>query len=273
MRAWRLPEFLRTLAFVCSASSVALPLVLNFADAADLPAPASAPPAGPPEAFQHFYVRVGALGVVAQSWSRLYAQPLNEVALPGIGLVPIGGVGPQLLLPGSNAKYSDIFTVAAELGYFVTPNWSVEVGSGLPLWETIKITGSSPGAPAAGTILFHALPGTVPITAVYHLTQFGALQPYVGAGIAPIFVLGTRDSFNTNVTVDPTVAAAVQAGFDYMITPSWGVFVDVKKLFAHFDVKTTGINLGVPLGVIPVGTSSGTTAQPWLFAAGVTYRF
>jgi outer membrane protein W len=178
LRTWPLRhQFLRTTASVCSASSIALPVLLNFADAADLPAPAPGAPAEPPAAFPHLYVRLGALGVVAQSWSRLYAQPLAEVAVPGVGLVRIGGVGPQLLLPGSNATYSDIFSAVVELGYFVTPNWSVEMGVGLPLWETVKITGFSPGAPAAGTTLFHALPGTVPLTAVYHFTQFGALQP------------------------------------------------------------------------------------------------
>jgi outer membrane protein len=86
-------------------------------------------------------------------------------------------------------------------------------------------------------------------------------------------VLATRDSFNTDVSVDPTVGAALQAGFDYMLNSNWGVFFDVKKLFAHFDVKSTGINLGFPVGVIPASASSGTTAQPWLFATGVTYRF
>jgi outer membrane protein len=274
VREWPLlHDFLRTIVSVCSASSIALPLLLNFAEAADLPTPVPGAPAEGPEAFPHWFVRFGALGLVAQSWSRLYAQPLAEVAVPGVGLVPIGGVGPQLLLPGSNAKYSDIFSAAIELGYFVTPNWSVEMEVGFPLWQTVEITGFSPGAPPAGTTLFHALPATVPLTAVYHFTQFGAFQPYVGAGIAPIFVLAVRDSFNTDVSVDPTVGAALQTGFDYMINPRWGVFFDVKKLFAHFDVKSTGINVGLPVGVIPVSASSATTAQPWLFSAGVTYRF
>jgi outer membrane protein len=274
MRAWPLPRgFLRTIASACSASMIAVPLVLHFADAADLQAPASGAPAEAPQAFQRLYVRFGALGVVAQSWSRLYAQPLTEIALPGVGLAPIGGAGPQLLLPGSNAKYSNLLSAAVELGYFITPNWSVEIGVGLPLWETVKITGFSPGAPAAGTILFHALPGAAPLTAVYHFTQFGAFQPYLGAGIAPVVVLATRDSFNTDVSVDPTVGAALQAGFDYMINSNWGVFFDAKKLFAHFDAKATGINLGPPVGVIPVGASAGTTVQPWFFTTGVTYRF
>jgi outer membrane protein len=273
MSAWPPLRVFLTIASVCSASIIAVPFVLESADAADLPAPVSGAPSEAPEAFPPVYVRAGALGAVAQSWSRLYAQPLAEVAFPGVGLVPIGGAGPQFPLAGSNARYSDVFTATIELGYFFTPNWSVELGVGLPLWQTVKITGFTPGAPAAGTTLFDALPATTPVTAVYHFTQFGAFQPYLGAGLAPIFVLATRDAFNTHVSVDPTVGAALQAGFDYMIGPHWGVFFDVKKLFAQFDVKSTGINLGFPVDVIPVGASSGTTAQPWLFATGVTYRF
>jgi len=35
----------------------------------------------------------------------------------------------------------------------------------------------------------------------------------------------------------------------------------------------TGINLGPPIGVVPVGSTIRTSGQPWLATAGLTYRF
>ena len=126
---------------------------------------------------------------------------------------------------------------------------------------------------AAGTLLFEALPATAPITAVYHFRQLGPLEPYLGVGVAPVFALSTRDEFNTGISVEPTAGLVLQGGFDYMLNPHWGLFFDAKKIFAQFDVRTRGINVGPPIGVIPAAASSRTTAEPWLLSSGVTYRF
>lgn len=239
--------------------------------AADLTSPA--PPVSPPEAASRWYVKLGAVGVINQSTSNLYAQPLAGVVVPGLGFVPTGGVGPQLHLAGSNAQHSNLFTIVGILGYSITSDLSIETATGAPTWEKVRITGFTPGGPAAGTLLFEALPATVPITAVYHFRQLGALQPYLGAGVAPVFTLSTRSEFNTGISIEPTAGLVLQGGFDYMFNPHWGVYFDVKKIFAQFDVNTRGINLGPPIGGLPVAASSRTTAEPWLLSSGVMYRF
>ena len=89
----------------------------------------------------------------------------------------------------------------------------------------------------------------------------------------PSFELGFRDGFNTGGSFRPTVGLVAQAGSDYMFNRNWGVFLDVKKLFNWSTGKSTGFDLGPPIGTIPGAATIKTTFQPWLFSTGVTYRF
>jgi outer membrane protein len=243
----------------------------NVALAADLAPPA--PTVSAPESPSRLFVRLGALGLINQSSSQLFAQPVAGALVPGIGFIPIAGVGPELPQPGRGAKYSNFVTLAVEGGYFVTPNWSVDVATGIPLWTTLKITGFSATPPTDGTVLAKLLLTTVPLTVNYHFTQFGAFQPYLGGGIAPSFALSARDEFNTGVSFNSALGVALQGGFDYLFNGNWGVFFDVKKIFVHSEGKATGIDLGPPLGIIPAATAIRTSFQPWLLSSGVTYRF
>jgi outer membrane protein len=206
------------------ANSLIFGLSASAVRAADLPSP-SPPPPSLPEVGPHWYVKFGALGALDQSWSSLFAQQVAGVVVPGIGLVPVRGFGPEVSLVGRGASYSSVVTAGFAVGYFFTPNWSLEVSSGVPLWLTIKITGFSAPPPFSGAVLAKLLPGAVPITAVYHFTQLGALQPYLGGGIVPSFQFAVEDGFNTGGYFRPTVGIAAQAGADYMLNRNWGVFL------------------------------------------------
>ena len=138
-------------------------LSVGAVHAADLTNP---PPSPAPEAAPHWYVKLGALGALDQSWSSLFAQQVVEVLVPGVGLVPVAGAGPQVSLVGRGATYSSIFSVSFVGGYFFTPNWSLEVAGAVPLWLNIKITGFSATPPFSGASLSKLLPGAVPITGV-----------------------------------------------------------------------------------------------------------
>jgi outer membrane protein len=176
-------------------------------------------------------------------------------------------------LVGRGATYSSVFTASLQAGYFLTPNWSLEVSSGVPLWLTIKITGFSATPPFSGAVLGKLLPGAFPVTGVYHFTQFGVLQPYLGGGIVPSFEFAVQDGFNTRGYFKPTVGLIAQAGADYMFNRNWGVFLDVKKLFIWSTGTSSGFDFGPPIGTIPGAATIKTTFQPWLFSTGVTYRF
>jgi outer membrane protein len=241
--------------------------------AGDLPNLPAATPSPDTEAAPRWYFRLGALGALDQGWSRLFAQQVAGVVVPGVGLVPVMGFGPQVSLVGRGATYSNVFTASVQAGYFFTPNWSLEVSGGVPLWVTVKITGASATPPPSGAVLGKLSPGAVPITGVYHFTQLGALQPYVGAGIVPSFEFAFENGTNTGGFFKPTVGFVAQAGSDYMFNRNWGVFLDVKKLFIWSTGTSTGFDFGPPIGTIPAAATIKTTFQPWLFSTGVTYRF
>lgn len=248
-------------------------LSVGAVHAADLTSTPPAPPSPAPEAAPRWYVKLGALGALNQSWSSLFAQQVAEVPVPGLGLVPVTGFGPQVSQVGRGATYSSIFSVSFVGGYFFTPNWSLEVTGGVPLWLNIKITGFSATPPFSGASLSKLLPGALPITGVYHFTQLGEFQPYLGAGIVPSFQFAVEDGFNTGGFFAPTVGLVAQAGSDYMLNRNWGVFLDVKKLFIWSTGKSTGFDFGPPIGTVPGAATIKTSFQPWLFSTGVTYRF
>ena len=151
---------------------------------ADLPPPAPPATEAPfPFSFHGFYVRFGVEGILNESSSNLYSQAVGGVTTPGGAFIPVGGVGPQLFLAGRGATYSNVLTASFQSGYFFTPNWSVEISGGVPIWVSLKINGFSAQPPVAGTVLAKILPGGIPITGVYHFTQFGPFQPYLGAGV------------------------------------------------------------------------------------------
>jgi outer membrane protein len=237
---------------------------IGIGAAADLSASITSVSASFPEVFPRWFVRIGGLGVISQSSSTLYVQQQN---------LGIFGVGPQLLVPGRSQKYNDLLTINIQAGYFITRNLSVEAASGFPVWQTARITGNSATPPFAGAVLSTSLPAAIPITAVYHFTEFGALQPYVGVGVTPIFALTVRDGFAVGPSTDLSVGLVLQGGLDYMLNRNWGVFIDVKKYFDRSVSRSTGLNYGFPVGEILTVGSSVTNAQPWVLAAGLTYRF
>jgi outer membrane protein len=232
----------------------------------------TAPAAEAPDPFTGWYVKLGAMGVLDRSSSNLYQQSIAGMIVPGIGTVPVG-VGPQFQIPGQGASYSNFAGVAIQGGYSFTPNWSLEIASGFPLWATVTINGSSPTGPPSGTVLSKLLPASVPITGVYRFTQFGRFQPYLGAGIAPTFALATRDGYNVGSTYQPALGVVVQGGFDYMLNQHWGIFVDAKQGFVGATGNSTGVNTAPSLGPIPILGTIKTNARPVAFSAGFTYHF
>ena len=247
--------------FRCTALAAGA-LLATAANAADFPTKKMAPPAPAPVVVAPitpgFFVKAGLLYAINQSSSKLYAG------------------GSQI--PGVGATFSNVATLGLEAGYYVTPNVSIDVSAGAPMWVTDKTKGATNlGFPVPdGTLIAKVMPAFVPLTALYHFNQFGAFQPYVGGGIAPVFALAHKDEFNTGVTVDPTVGLVLQGGADVMIDQHWGWSFDVKKVFANVTSHSTGVNpavVDVPLGIQPAPGEQKTNFQPWILATGVTYRW
>lgn len=212
---------------------------------ADLPSKNAAPaPAPVVEEFNPWMVRVRALGFVPQSSGTVY----------------LGGAA----IPGSNLKVSNSIVPEIDISYFFTPNIAIEaICCVVP--ANVNAKGSIAALGKLGDVV--AFPPT--ITLQYHFTNFGAFKPYVGVGVnyTHFFKNGSGPNFS-NLKVDDSWGVAGQVGFDYMIDKHWGINVDVKKILMQ---PNASVNLVTAGGAVPL--SAKTKIDPWLFGAGVTYKF
>lgn len=170
--------------------------------------------------------------------------------------VRVGGA----LVAGGDVSIDDDYTLGIEVGYFFTPNFALGFTGGFPPEAVINGAGSLAGTGRIGSAIY----GPAILTAQYHVTQFGAFQPYIGAGPAYLIIFDTDDGAVSNFDVDNNFGLALQAGFDVMMGDRWGVFFDVKKLFLGTEARGT-------IGGAPVRAD--VTLDPLLVHAGLSVRF
>ena len=100
----------------------------------------------------------------------------------------------------------------------------------------------------------------------------GKWQPYVGAGVQYIafFDEGTGDNIlgASKVEIDDAFGFTLQAGVDIGLGDGWSLNFDVKKTW--LDTTVTWHNNAALGGVNVVGDAD---VDPWIFSAGVCYRF
>lgn len=161
---------------------------------------------------------------------------------------------------GAGLNYSDTVIPELDVSYFFTDNIAAELILGTT-FAKINTTGSLGEIDVGKAWL---LPPT--LTLQYHFTNFGAFKPYVGAGVnySMFYNQSEKPGFH-NLDVKNDFGAAVQVGFDYMLTKNWGVNFDVKKIFLETKWSATHDALGDISGKAKI--------DPWLVGAGVTYRF
>jgi len=230
---------LRQFRFLALAATAMVGLA-SAAAAADLSSPAKPKPA--PAVIQPWnpwLIRVRALGVVPNDGSKVYAAGAR--------------------IAGSKTDISNTVVPELDISYFFTPNLAAElILATTP--HSAKGDGTLAGLGTLGRVW--VLPPT--LTFQYHFTNFGAFKPYVGAGVNYTFFYGESDRQLTRFKVSNAPGAALQVGFDYMLDQHWGLNVDVKKLFIRPDAKGF-------LGAAPIKAK--LELDPWLFGAGVTYKF
>jgi len=163
-------------------------------------------------------------------------------------------------IPGANVSMDSSVTGAVELGWRATPELAVSITGGIPPREDVRATGSLAAFGKLGELQY----GPAALTAHYHFNRFGAFQPYVGGGVAVMFVFADDDAAATNLEVDNAAGGAVQVGADWMLNDRWGLFVDYKK--AWFDTSASGNLGGGPF-------EAEIQVDPSFLHAGATYRF
>ncbi len=152
---------------------------------------------------------------------------------------------------GSGGRIDSAISGAVEAGMylpFVLPHLAVSFSGGYP--PVLSLVGTGVFAPQ-GTLV-KAQSGLATLTAHYHLDNFGPVKPYAGLGIA--YALVFRD-IATGVVASPqlnnNVGFVLQGGVDYALTDTFGVFVDLKKVWLNQNLTGMVAQPGV-VGLLPV---------------------
>ena len=195
-----------------------------------------APSAGSPMATQSpWQVRLRALGVITR----------DNGSVDGIS--------------ESGLSYSDTVIPEADISYFFTDNISAELILGTT-YANVRGEGSIAGLGEIGKTWL--LPATMTLLSPF--ADFGAFQPYLGAGVNYTVFYNQSGKSADSLDVKNTFGVALQAGFDYMFDEHWGANMDVKKIFLRPDFDAT---------VGGADVSGKAKLDPWLIGAGITYRF
>jgi outer membrane protein len=155
---------------------------------------------------------------------------------------------------------SDVSFAALELGWRVTPEWSVSFVGGLP--PTVALHGRGDFAPQA--VLRKVTYGSVMLGAQYHPFSFGRFEPFVGGGLGYTFILRTRGGSMSELNIADNAGPFLQVGSQFHITDRLSAFVDARKNWLSFDAKGK-------VGPSPVRVS--VDPDPVSVTLGLSYRF
>ncbi len=204
-------------------------------------------------------VKIQALGVLPDTGGA-------DVELPN-GLGALGAPPGTVLDDG--ADVTDAWVPGADIGYFVTPNISLNLICCFAQHE-VKSDGALAAAIGEETIgSTWIFPPAV--TANYHFNDFGAIQPYIGAGVQWIHFFdekpkGTLAALGVDdLTIDDAAGFVLQGGVDVALGGGWYANADVKKVFLNTDATFSA-------GGVTVAQSS-VDLDPWIVGVGVGYRF
>ena len=169
-------------------------------------------------------------------------------------------------IPGAGASVSDDVSVALGIGYFLTPEISLEAIIGAPPTASITGTGTLAGLDV-GEVTY----GPAMLVANYTYRGFGRFQPLVGAGVSYTHVFDASGDAVRDLEVDDAMGGMVRVGFNYMVDDHQGLFVTVQKLFVDTTITGT-VDPSIPgLGGAPA--SAEIELDPVIVFAGYTYRF
>ena len=285
--------------------------------AADLPTRKEAPIVQ--DDFQRFQVRLLASSVVPldgtatirDAGTGSYMNNLTYLLPGGTNLGPaqtsvLNAIGysaaPGGVFNGAGTTISWSVIPSLSLGYYLNKNWSVEAICCVTPHH-VQGTGSIFGSSVIKTWVFPPS-----LTLVYHWTNFGGFQPYLGAGVNFTAFWGTRAGNQpfalsspvgaaagfpagytgivtaTGATITPSWGVVGQAGFDYMINQNWGWNFDAKYIMmepnAHVWSGVTALptaagQLGQPIGGVPLSVPLNLAVKinPIVISTGLTYRF
>ncbi|MBM3552783.1 MAG: OmpW family protein [Alphaproteobacteria bacterium] len=254
---------------------------------------------GPPPAFvdsyQPFQVRLKVAGVIPLDGHGTVFDSGAGTLAAGLGSIGVrsGLTGANGVIAGASTNTSTSIIPMLDAAYFLTKNWAIEA---ICCVAPHHIQGT--GTIASDFARAWLFPPSVMLQ--YHVTNFGAFQPYLGVGVnfttfwntrvnndvwgipmAPgsfLSTLGIPAVLSTfqYATVAPSWGVVGQAGFDYMLNDHWGVNVDFKYVGLHPMVHSTVISFAPQApaaGAIFIPVKVSLPINPVVISAGLTYRF
>ncbi len=180
-----------------------------------------------------------------------------QIKLGVIGVLPDEGGETSI---GGGPDISDEYVPSVQLEWFFGEHVSMELLCCVAPHE-VK---------AVGTILNDVDLGEVTLfpptlTVKYRWTNFGAIEPYVGAGVNYTHFFNEdlpAGGVVTDIAYDDSVGPALQVGADIRLNERWAINLDARKVWINTDVS---INNGAVTADVDI--------DPWVISAGIGYRF
>lgn len=167
---------------------------------------------------------------------------------------------------GTGVAVDSAIVPEVDVTYMFKDNLGIELIAALAPHD-LSTSGGLLGGADAGTV--DVLPPT--LTVQYFFLTDGALQPYIGAGVNfttfPSYDLSDdlEDLGITDVEFSDSFGFAGNAGIDFYLGDHWLLNADVK--YIQIDTDADLIVDGDTLETVSVDIN------PWVFGAGVGYRF
>jgi outer membrane protein len=165
--------------------------------------------------------------------------------------------------PGATASLSSSTTLMAEIGYVLSPEWSLGLAIGIPPTTKIQGTGTIAAFGELGRVKY----APAALTAQYQFQSLGAFKPYVGAGAVYQIIVSETDGAIGNLKVKNSWGSVLQLGAEYELGPRHAVFVDFKKT----NLKTTATGTLTAAGGVPI--SADARLNPMAVMVGMSFRF
>jgi outer membrane protein len=184
------------------------------------------------------------------------------IGLSGIAVVPQNGGTVSTI--GGTAEASSSATAQLDFTYFFMPWLSANLIAATTRHD-LTVVGSAVGDVPLGQVW--ALPPT--LTLQVHPLPNSRFSPYLGLGVNYTIFYGEngrgRSPAVTSVQIGNSFGMAVNAGLDVEVAPNWLVNIDLKKIFFLEPTARVDTVLG--------RVSTTAEINPWVFGAGIRYRF
>jgi outer membrane protein len=197
---------------------------------------------------------------------------ISEAATKGLYMVRLKGMGmfpkqqSSFLPAGGVVKPGNSFGPELSFTYFFDvygsyrnkePNLALELSLALTSQSLKAIS------PALGNVdLGRAWVFPPMLLLQYHFTGWCKAKPYIGGGLSYVAYFGTKPGSQTSVKYQNNFGGVAQIGVDIPVKGQWFINLDVRKMWVKLHAVFNG---GAAV--------ADAKMNPWIFGAGVSYRF